>query len=270
MKSCVICLVICLGATLFGLACSPLAFHASNSISEEFHQTIPLNADGRLTLDNVNGEIRIVTWDENSVRVDAVKRARSQDHLDAVKIEINASRELVEVKTKHPKSRGGWFGRNRQNSARVDYRISVPLDAIVGKVSSVNGAVHVEGVSGGVDASTVNGRLYASKVSGNIRLSVVNGGITADVLNLEENGSVVISAVNGIISLRLPADANAEVTAKTVNGGISTEFPVSVKKHFPLGRSLDGRIGNGGTDVKLNTVNGQIRLNKLQAVAKGS
>ena len=91
MKSCVICLVICLGATLFGLACSPLAFHASNSISEEFHQTIPLNADGRLTLDNVNGEIRIVTWDENSVRVDAVKRARSQDHLDAVKIEINAS-----------------------------------------------------------------------------------------------------------------------------------------------------------------------------------
>jgi DUF4097 and DUF4098 domain-containing protein YvlB len=65
--------------------------------------------------------------------------------------------------------------------------------------------------------------------------------------------------VNGAINLGLPASPNAEVSASTVNGGISTDFPLQVKGKF-VGHQLDGTLGSGGTHIELSNVNGSIRL----------
>nr|MBA3804147.1 hypothetical protein [Acidobacteriota bacterium] len=39
-------------------------------LREEFHQTYPLAADGRVSLENINGSVTISTWDRNEVKVD--------------------------------------------------------------------------------------------------------------------------------------------------------------------------------------------------------
>jgi len=49
-------------ATVF---CALAAF-AADEVREEFHQTYPLNKQGKVHLENVNGNVHIVTWDRET------------------------------------------------------------------------------------------------------------------------------------------------------------------------------------------------------------
>ena len=75
------------------------AVFAANEVREEFHQTYPLDNAGKVQLENVNGNVRIVTWDREEIKVDAIKRAKKQEHLDAVKIEVDAKADRIRIKT---------------------------------------------------------------------------------------------------------------------------------------------------------------------------
>jgi hypothetical protein len=44
-------------------------------LEEEFHHTYALAADGRVSLENINGNVHVTSWSRNEVRVDAIKRA---------------------------------------------------------------------------------------------------------------------------------------------------------------------------------------------------
>jgi hypothetical protein len=46
-----------------------------------------------------------------------------------------------------------------------------------------------------------------------------------------------------------------------VNGSVESDFPITVRGRMNP-RSLRGRIGEGGRDLDLTTVNGSIRLLK--------
>ena len=50
-------------------------------LEETFHHTYALAADGRVSLENVNGDVHDTSWTQNEVRVEAIKRASSQDRL---------------------------------------------------------------------------------------------------------------------------------------------------------------------------------------------
>ncbi len=71
-----------LGAIL-GTLCAVFVFalaarasdHEDRAFTEEFHQTYPLSAEGRIERDNINGAVHISSWDRNEVKVDAVKYA---------------------------------------------------------------------------------------------------------------------------------------------------------------------------------------------------
>jgi len=51
------------------------------ALTEEFHQTYALTPDGRIELDNINGDVHVSTWDQNQVKVDAIKYADSKDEV---------------------------------------------------------------------------------------------------------------------------------------------------------------------------------------------
>ena len=69
----------------------------------------------------------------------------------------------------------------------------------------------------------------------------------------------VIALVSAIGCSQVPPNTSADVHASTVNGNIRTDFPLTVQGKF-VGRHLDGKIGSGGRELKLNTVNGSIQL----------
>jgi hypothetical protein len=231
----------------------------AGEFEEELHQTHPLTADGRLSLDNVNGRIEISGWNRDEVVIKAVKRGKTRESVEAVKIEVEARPDHITIHTKEPKGGFGW----RNESVSVDYTIQVPQRARLEKVESVNGEIVIDGVSSDIKASAVNGEVRTKGAAGSLKLSTVNGRIAAELGSLGDGQSVSIETVNGRIEVTLPDGADAEISASTVNGGITSEYSsLTVKKEFPIGSTLKGTLGNGGARVKASAVNGSITIRR--------
>src|SRR5215471_4058690 len=77
-------------------------------VREEFHQTYPLAANGRIDLENINGAVHISVWDQNQVKVDAIKRARDDEQLKNIEIRVNARPESISIETHYHESDNEW------------------------------------------------------------------------------------------------------------------------------------------------------------------
>ena len=141
----------------------------------------------------------------------------------------------------------------------MTYELHVPRLARLDHINLVNGSLEVSQVTGEIDATLVNGKTDLRDLSGRLTISAVNGTITANYRSLDNVKEIHLKSVKGAINLGLPASPNAEVNASTVNGGITTDFPLQVKGKF-MGHRLNGTLGNGGTRIELSNVNGSIRL----------
>jgi hypothetical protein len=258
-----------LGAAL-GALCAllilTLGAHASDhrgSLTEEFHQTYTLNADGRVELDNINGAVHISSWDRNEVKVDAVKYADTKERLDEAKIEIESAKDVLSIRTKYPEHDHTWNWGSRNNPAGVEYTLTVPRTARLDEIKLINGSLDVTGVSGEVRASCINGRLEAHDLAGRAKLETINGHLEARFTALAGK-SVELNSVNGSVELTIPSDSKAELEASTVSGGIDNDFGLHVNRHQFVGRDLRGELGSGGTRIKLENVNGRIEIRHAQ------
>jgi DUF4097 and DUF4098 domain-containing protein YvlB len=254
-----------LGAVL-GTICAlfvlALGAHASDhrgAFTEEFHQTYALTPDGRVQLDNINGAVHISTWDQNEVKVDAVKYADSKDRLDEARIEIDSSKEHLSIRTKYPDHDLTFNRGSHDNPASVEYTLTVPRTARLDEIKLINGALDVTGVTGEVHASCINGHLEAHNLSGRAELSTINGHLDARFDQLA-GSSIDLNTVNGSVELTIPSDSSAEIEASTVSGGIENDFGLHVNHHRVVGHDLRGELGTGGPHIKLTSVNGHIEI----------
>src|SRR5580693_7264483 len=145
-------------------------------------------------------------------------------------------------------------------------------------VKSVSGGITLDGVTGDVDANTVsgtleaqgiNGRLNFKTVSGDLTLadgwlerldaSVVSGDVTADV-DLDPLGGMQVTTVSGEVTLRLPAEADAQVNLHSLSGDVRSEFPELRRSSAPASRSVSGSLGAGSGLVSVTTMSGRVVL----------
>lgn len=250
-----------LGSTcaLFVLALGAQASDHRGAFTEEFHQTYNIAANGRLELDNINGDVHISAWDQNEIKVDAVKYANSKDRLDDARIEIDSGKDYLSIRTKyrdHDLS-FNWGGRN--NPPSVEYTLMVPRNIRLDEIKLINGSLDLSGVTGEVRASCINGKLEAHNLSGRADLSTINGHLDARFDQLS-GSSVELKSVNGSVELTIPSDSKAEIEASTVSGGIENDFGLHVNHHRFVGHDLRGELGNGGPHIRLENVNGRIEI----------
>ena len=241
-----------------------LVFVAMNSTADVTHteeMTYGVKPGARISVENINGDIRVTGGGERVV-VLAHKKADEQEDLDKLKVVVDASEDYVRIETRHPKQEGSWFNWGDGDSGSVSYELTVPADVALDAIETVNGDVTIEKVSGTVKAGAVNGGLEITNLVGDVHLETVNGSIDAYFDKLDGDQRVDVETVNGKIALRVPANTSARVTAETVNGSIDADdFGLEPEKGF-VGRDLSGRIGEGDARISLDTVNGSIRLRK--------
>src|SRR5436305_783176 len=262
-KRLVLCLVVLASLALTAADATRAQSSSRPELTEEFHQTYPLNADGRVSLTNINGDVRVATWDRNEIKVDAVKRAYTQERLKEAKINVEAGPNSVNIETEYPDynwSRNDY--ERHENPASVEYTLTVPRGARLEDISLVNGGLTIEGVAGSVHASSVNGRVVARGLTGTVNLSVVNGRLEATLDRLNDSGTVSLASVNGPLVVTIPSDSNATLRASTIHGQISNDFNLPVREGEYVGRDLEGRLGQGGARVRLGNVNGSITIRR--------
>ncbi|HXG82494.1 MAG TPA: DUF4097 family beta strand repeat-containing protein [Pyrinomonadaceae bacterium] len=231
--------------------------------TERFAQTYPLSANGRVSVSNVNGSISVDVWDRSEVKLEYVKTADTKENLAEVEIKIDARQDTFRVETDYGDGRRRNSGERRNyGKLQVEYRLTVPRNAVLDAIETVNGSVSITGGGSLTKASSVNGQVRATNLRGTANLSTVNGTVEADFDQLQTGSRISLNTVNGTVNLVIPSNADATVKADTVNGNIVNDFGLPVRKGEYVGRDLYGRIGSGDVQIRLNSVNGTLSVKR--------
>jgi DUF4097 and DUF4098 domain-containing protein YvlB len=234
-----------------------LSGNAYADVTDHVEKSFEVNEDSALRLDNVNGSVEIVSWDEAVIKVSATITADDQSDRDNIVIDMQQTDAGVRVETRY-KEKSSW---KSNNSGQVEYVIMVPSDTELSAIDLVNGSLVIKGVKGDINAELVNGSIKASGLAANSEFSSVNGSVKVSYDSLNESvDKIAIETVNGSIKLSVPKSVNANVNAETMHGSIKTDFGLYADKNFFSGNHLSGDIGSGNIKIMLESVNGSVKL----------
>lgn len=247
------------------IACACAVFLAALSIpgaasadsTDKFSQTYTLSPDGRFSVANISGHIRVTPWDQDNILVEAVKNSDRDDDLDRVKIEVDATSNSLEIRTRYP--------RRCDCDVSVDYDIKVPRtgSAYDYRLTSVSGEVEISGVGGKFKASSVSGNVKIQDVSGSVTASSVSGDVKVDIAQLRDNDDLELSSVSGDVRVGVPAGLDADVRMNTFSGDVEADFPLMIEgKQRRFGGGISGQIGRGGRTLAMKSVSGNLSLRR--------
>jgi hypothetical protein len=216
-----------------------------------------------IEIKGVNGGIHAERSTSGGVEVVAVKSARSDNPAD-VRVDVVPHDGGVTLCAVYPgegnRCGAGKDGRMnvRNNDVKVEFAVKIPAGVNL-IARSVNGDVDARDIQGDVQAHTVNGRVSAT-ATGVVEGHTVNGDIVV-AMGTAPAKSLEFHTVNGKIEIGMPQGSGAEMDANTVNGRIESDFPMQIAGTLSP-RHVKARLGNGGPELKLHTVNGDIRIHK--------
>jgi len=226
----------------------------SNRYKEDFHYSFQQGAGGRLDLENFNGSVEILGWDQSSVDISGTKYAEEESILHAMRVEATQSGNTVHVRTTRPEPRH-WNG-------GAKYLIRVPRRTELMRIQSSNGSLRIEDVEGpnsdlntsngairvrnvkgrldvrtsngsvdiqtaegGVSIRTSNGSVTLDNIRGSLNATTSNGAIRGTLVDSSPNEPIRLSTSNGPVDVRLQMPRNNDVIASTSNGSITIRMP---------------------------------------------
>ncbi|MGC2530746.1 MAG: DUF4097 family beta strand repeat-containing protein [Candidatus Acidiferrum sp.] len=235
---------------------------------EDFHWQGSLKSGQTLEVINTNGEIEANRASGEAARVEGILGGSDDDHylfIEVVEYPDGVTVCAVYARDKAPGRchRGGvssesgnwWHGRR----AKINFNAQVPRGVRL-NASTTNGRVHCLNLESVVQAASTNGDVEVS-TSEWASARTTNGGVRVSMGNAKWSGELELETTNGSVDVTLPASAEFNVDAATTNGGIRTDFPITVQGRFGP-KSLSGTVGGGGRQLKVATTNGGIELRK--------
>lgn len=206
----------------------------------------PLNADGRVYVNDVAGTVVVNGWNRNEVLITG-ELGSGVDHL-----EVSGDANELRVMVKLPK--------HSRNVGESDLRLMVPAGAAV-ELETVSADTSVQGVGGAVKVTTVSGDVgldvqsqevavqtvsgdmivraparstQANTVSGDMHLSGLQGRLNVESVsgNLSVKGSrfsdLKLKSVSGDMGLDASFSPQARVVGETLSGNITLHVPADM------------------------------------------
>lgn len=155
------------------------------------------------------------------------------------------------------------FGRLDVGSLSGDITVSNVVGN--GGIETTGGDVKLSNVRGDIDAGTVSGDIQLRGVTAkNVRAKTTSGDVTFDGL-LDPAGRYEFTTHSGDVGLHIQRDASAQLTVSTWNGGIDSEFPITLRPgEHPIGSATSKHftfeIGGGAARVSAETFSGDITI----------
>jgi len=233
----------------------------------DFHWLGQLKAGQTLEVINRNGQIEASAVAGDEARVEGIRRGNDDDRdlfIEVVEYSDGVTICAVHANDKTPGRchRGGvssesnsWHG----NRAKINFDVQVPPGVRFNALTT-NGNVLGRNLASVVEAATTNGNVEVS-TSQWASATTTKGGIRLSMGSAKWNGELQVKSTNGSVDVTLPASAEFKLDAVTTNGGIHTDFPITVQGSFSS-KELSGTVGGGGRELKVATTNGTIKLMK--------
>ena len=236
---------------------------AVEPLEEIIEQKYDVNPDATLSVENIDGSIRVYGADKPEIVIQAIKKAYNAERLKGIVVDVKASQSGVAITTTYPPRKNALSDR----SGTVDYIVVVPKTAKVTKLDLVNGEVLVDGLRNGSSARAhlVNGWLAGHNCFGDIDLSVETGRLDVGY-DWWENHEFAIKAASthGNIRAIFPSDASLNLSASATEGRIANGFQSSKTTSNDVIHSVAEVIGpDAQAVVSLEARRGNIRIDKL-------
>src|SRR6204780_1003593 len=266
---------------------------ATPAHADDWSKTYQITTRADLRVSTDDGDVTIVGSDQKQidarVTTEGYKLSSSE-----VRIEESQNGDHVVISVKVPHFNFSFFG-GRHKSIKVELHVPRELEL---EVETSDGNVVAQNVAGRVHFNTGDGNVTATGVHGDIRLHTGDGHISGtnfdgtldadtgdgnlqisgrfDSLSLKTgdgnieaqagNGSKVanswtIRSGDGHITMRVPADLNANVDAPTGDGSITCDIPIMVSG--TLSHTVRGKLNAGGGTLSIPSGDGSIHLEKL-------
>ena len=253
--------------------------HEQEKIEKSF--TMPAGHRA-LEIDNIWGSIEVTggSGEQVQLTVNKTLRAESKEQLEKarkdVTLDITQQSDLLKLYVNGPfrcqcNDCRGSRGDEGYN-VKMDFQLRVPRDIDL-KIKTVNeGRVIIRQVNGNFLVRNVNGDIEMDHVAGSGTAHTVNGPVKVSFLQNPRESSD-FRTVNGNIELSFARNLAADFRFKTFNGGIYSDFPVTAlpvhgiqeehhgpKVIFRADRYSGARVSSGGPEIKVENLNGDIRI----------
>jgi DUF4097 and DUF4098 domain-containing protein YvlB len=267
--------------------------------SSRVDTTFAFDKNGTVNVTSNSGDIVITGWSRDQVHV----RAVSDD--DNLRLNISSSRMNLEIGTARrtgetrfevsvpvgvrvmASTRSGDIS-VRGTHGQVEVRAQngdIEVDDVTSRldVNTFSGDFVGTNVSADAQIGTISGSVRLTDVRGNVEIGTVSGdielrGVTAkSVRGKTTSGDVTFDGVidpagryelvthSGDVRLHIPRDASAQLTVSTWNGGVNSQFPITLRPgEHRIGASTTKRftfeVGGGAARITAETFSGDITI----------
>ena len=161
----------------------------------------------------------------------------------------------------------------------IDLTITVPIHTSLSLHTVNDGNILVTGVDGEFDINDVNGEVDLKNIGGSVVAHALNGRVLATFNRIDPQKPMAFSSLNGDIDVTFPADLKANVSLRTDNGDVYSDFDVKVQPTAPqqtveddrgkggkyrvkIDKNVRGTINGGGQEIQFKNFNGNIYIRK--------
>ena len=275
------------------MVASALFVAAASARADEWTKTYALKGRGDLLVQTGDGEVSVLSSDQKdiSARVTTVGYKIGPDD---VRIDANQNGDHISIAIKAPHINGNWFSSMR-HEIHVELRVPRDLDL---SVTTGDGAVTVQPISGNVRIRTGDGSIHADSLKGDVFLhtgdgsiegknfdgrlkaesgdggihlsgrfdglevNTGDGSVNADIASgSKTEGIWSLRSGNGSITLRVPTDLRANLDLNTGDGSVTTDLPLMVQGSVSRSH-VRGAMNGGGGEVKVTTGDGSIHVSR--------
>jgi putative adhesin len=251
-----------IAAAAVALAGALAARAALGDDSREVRKTLPLDADGTLSVETYKGTITVTGASGSEASIEArivpdgddaesLRRARETE------VRIDGGGRSVSVKTEQSHRKTRWFGESG-SEPNVHYTIRMPATARL-RVEDYKSATRVSGLDSDLRLRTYKGTVDVAGQRGELDLETYKGEVAIAFAALSK--PVKLETYKGEIRLRIPASSGFEVDADTGRrGDFETDFELATRTGS-RGR-IHGAANGGGPRISFETDKGSLRLER--------
>jgi DUF4097 and DUF4098 domain-containing protein YvlB len=271
-----------LTAALWLATAQPLPAQSDNRV------TVPLTDPARpvtLRAHLVSGSITVKGADVKEVVVEAKARggheeSKREGRAEGMKrIPMTSTGLNIEAENNNVRVSTDSYQRT------IDLIITVPIHTSASLHTVNDGNIFVSGVDGEFDVNDVNGEVDLKNVGGSVVAHALNGHVLVTFNRIDPSKPMAFSSLNGDIDVTFPADLKANVSLRTDNGEVYSDFDVKVQPSDPqqtvednrgkggkyrvkIDKTVKGTINGGGQEIQFKNFNGNIYIRKA-GPAKG-
>ncbi|MBZ5506907.1 MAG: DUF4097 family beta strand repeat-containing protein [Acidobacteriia bacterium] len=161
----------------------------------------------------------------------------------------------------------------------IDLTITVPTHTSLSLHTVNDGNILVTGVDGELDINDVNGEVDLKNIGGSVVAHALNGHVLVTFNRIDPQKPMAFSSLNGDIDVTFPADLKANVSLRTDNGEVYSDFDVKIQPSAPqqtveddrgksgkyrvkIDKNVRGTINGGGQEMQFKNFNGNIYIRK--------